>query len=149
MNFEFRTAVPKDANQCIVMRGKTRENAYSIDALAAIGITLQTWQNGIENGGSPGFVCLNNEEIVGMCFYDNESGEILVVAVHPGFESQGIGKILLKMALNELKEKKYTKSFLGCNPRSESRSYGFYRHMGWSPTGDFDNNGDEILEISL
>ena len=36
--------------------------------------------------------------------------------------------------------------FLGCSADPQSRSYGFYRHLGWRSTGEFDAHGDEILE---
>jgi ribosomal protein S18 acetylase RimI-like enzyme len=149
MRFEFRSAIPEDAEQCIVMRGKTRENSYSIEALAAIGITLDNWRSGIENGSSPGYVCLHGDLIIGMSFYDNETGEILVVAVLPDFEGKGIGNKLLQNILADLRTKGYSRSFLSCNPSSTSRSFGFYRHMGWKTTGNTDSYGDQILEMIL
>lgn len=41
----------------------------------------------------------------------------------------------------------HTRLFLGCSPDPESRSYGFYRHLGWRSTGTYDQYGDEILEM--
>ena len=149
MNFEYRRAIPDDAAHCVVLRGKTRQNACSVQDLAAIGITPETWRESIENGSCPGYVCLSNSEIVGMCFGDKDTGEILVVAILPNFENFGIGKLLLEMTLEELKNLGYTRSFLGCNASPSSRSYGFYRHLGWRSTGKTDSNGDEILEISI
>jgi GNAT superfamily N-acetyltransferase len=110
---------------------------------------LDTWRHGIADGSSPGFVCLNDDLVIGMCFYDNLSAEVLVVAVHPEYEGQNIGKKLLQMAIDTLKSQGRTRSFLGCNPDPASRSNGFYRHLGWKPTGETDSNGDEILEILL
>lgn len=149
MTLEFRAAIPEDAGPCIEMRGKTRENAYSATALAAIGITLESWCEGIRNKTSPGFVCLDDERIVGMCFWDSPSGEVLVVAVLPEYENLGIGRNLLQRSLAEIEQDGHKRSFLGCNPNSNSRSYGFYRKLGWVTTGTTDSLGDEILEIAL
>jgi N-acetylglutamate synthase-like GNAT family acetyltransferase len=84
-----------------------------------------------------------------MCLADKNSGEIIVVAIMPDYEGHGVGKQLLQLTLNDLKELGYKRSFLGCNSNPESRSYGFYRHLGWISTGERDNSGDEILEIFL
>ncbi|MER2177626.1 MAG: GNAT family N-acetyltransferase, partial [Stenotrophomonas maltophilia] len=29
------------------------------------------------------------------------------------------------------------------------RSHGFYRHLGWRPTGEIDSLGDEVLELHV
>jgi hypothetical protein len=39
--------------------------------------------------------------------------------------------------------------FLGCAKEPLVRSHGFYRHLGWRPTGQVDANDDEILELQL
>ena len=39
--------------------------------------------------------------------------------------------------------------FLGCSTDPASRSHGFYRHLGWQPTGRLDAHGDEILALLL
>lgn len=39
--------------------------------------------------------------------------------------------------------------FLGCSTDPASRSYGFYRHLGWTPTGTLDDAGDEILTLRI
>lgn len=149
MNLEFRAAIPEDASHCIELRGKTRENAYSAADLAAIGITLESWRDGIQDGTYPGYVCLQNEVMVGMSFCDKHSGEVLVVAVLPDFEGLGVGKQLLELILSDLERNGHRRSFLGCNPNPSSRSHGFYRKLGWTSTGTTDAHGDEILEITF
>lgn len=149
MKYTFRSALPEDTPSCIVLRGQTRQNSFSAEALAALGITAQTWEQGIREATSPGFVCLQAEAMVGMCFFGSKSGEILVVAIHPEHEGCGIGKVLLDMALEALKAMGHTRSYLGCNSNPASRSHGFYRHLGWKPTGETDSLGDEVLELDL
>ncbi|WP_420821232.1 GNAT family N-acetyltransferase [Ramlibacter rhizophilus] len=73
-------------------------------------------------------------------------GEIVVLAILPEWEGRGIGKRLLAMAIEELATLGLARLFLGCSTDPNSRSYGFYRRLGWRSTGQIDAAGDEILE---
>ncbi len=146
-NFRYRLAVPGDAHECLVLRGKTRQNPASEELLRSIGITPESWAENIRSGALPGHVCLVDEDIVGFCFGMRETGEIQVLAVLPDFENLGIGRELLNRTSKELAKLGHTRLFLGCSPDPESRSYGFYRHLGWRSTGTYDQYGDEILEM--
>lgn len=147
MNPNYRLAVPTDAAECVVLRGKTRQNAITEQQLRARGITAKTWSKNIEIGALPGYVCTVDENIVGYCFGASNSGEIVVLALLPDFENQGIGRELLDRMTSHLAELGHGRLFLGCSPDPESRSYGFYRHLGWRSTESFDQYGDEILEV--
>lgn len=141
--------MPEDAEACVVMRGKTREHAFTREQLRAIGITAQSWGDNIESGALPGHVCTVDGELVGYCFGLRDSGEVQVLAVLPEFENRGIGRELLNRTASALSQLGHKRLFLGCNPDPKSRSYGFYRHLGWRSTGTFDQHGDEILEIDV
>ncbi|WP_332683069.1 GNAT family N-acetyltransferase [Bosea sp. (in: a-proteobacteria)] len=142
----YRKAVPEDTPACIILRGRTRENAFSVERLAAAGVTLESWQGGISSGTLPGHVGTVGEEIVGYCFGDRATGEIVVLALLPEYEGKGIGKALLGLVVEELRELGFTRLFLGCSPDPRVRSYGFYRHLGWRSTGTVDAANDEVLE---
>ena len=131
------------------MRGKTRENAVSEHQLRARGITAKSWGEAIRTGALPGHVCTVDENIVGFCFGASSSGEIVVLALLPDFENRGIGRELLNRMTRDLAELGHNSLFLGCSPDPGSRSYGFYRHLGWRSTETFDQYGDEILEINV
>lgn len=146
MTLEYRAAVPDDVAECIDVRGRTRENAISVERLRARGITLQSWTEDVRQGALPGHVCLAEGRIVGFCFGVRESGEVAVLALLPEFENRGIGRVLLNRVVQELKTFGFDRLFLGCSPDPSVRSYGFYRHLGWRSTGTFDASGDEILE---
>ncbi len=143
----YRAAVSTDAAECVVLRGLTRENAISAATLASLGITVESWANDIETGDLPGFVCTDDDRIVGYCFGDKRTGEIAVLVVMPPYEGRGIGKALLSQVVDVLRSVGFTRLFLGCSRDSSHRSHGFYRHLGWRPTGSFDANDDEILEL--
>jgi ribosomal protein S18 acetylase RimI-like enzyme len=144
---DYRPAVSSDAEACVELRGRTRENAIFASDLASLGITARTWGRSIETGQLPGWVCTLNGQIVAYCFGDKGSGEIVVLAVLPQYEGRGIGKALLSNVMEELRKFGHTRLFLGCSSDSAHRSYGFYRHLGWRPTGLFDDNEDEVLEF--
>lgn len=143
---EYRPAQPTDVAECFVIRGQTRENAVSVTRLAALGITGESWSESVQTGALPGFVCRDAARIIGYCFGDRATGEVVVLALLPDFENQGIGRQLLDLLVAKLIHSGRTRLFLGCSADSASRSYGFYRHLGWRSTRQFDRHGDEILE---
>lgn len=145
----YRSAVSADAEECIELRGSTRENAISAATLASLGITAGSWANDIEMGNLPGCVCTDDGRIVGYCFGDRGTGEIAVLAVLPRYEGRGIGKALVSRVVNDLLSFGHRRLFLGCSSDPAHRSHGFYRHLDWMPTGSFDANGDEVLELQL
>ncbi len=82
----WRKAVPGDADACIALRGKTRENAFTEAQLRDLGITVESWGDGIRGGRFSGHVCCANGRMVGYCFGDTASGEIVVLAILPEYE---------------------------------------------------------------
>ena len=130
-----------------MIRGKTRENAIPADRLASVGITVASWSEEVRRGTLLGHVCLANEQIIGYCFGDSTSGEVVVLAVLPDFEGQGIGKKLLNLVVQDLLAAGFSRLFLGCAADPATRSHGFYRYLGWRSIGTYDRAGDEILEL--
>lgn len=143
----YRLAVPEDSAACVDLRGKTRQNAISAQRLAAAGITAESWGDDIRRGALPGHVCLVDGRIVGYCFGARSSGEVVVLALLPDYENQGIGRCLLDKVIDDLRSAGFTRLFLGCSRDPATRSFGFYRHLGWRSTGSFDAAGDEVLEF--
>jgi ribosomal protein S18 acetylase RimI-like enzyme len=148
-HLEYRNAVPDDAADCIEIRGKTRENAVSIERLRCLGITVETWAEDIRTGALPGHVCLAEGKIVGYCFGSSQDGEIVVLALLPDCEGHGIGRELLSKVIIDLVALGKTRLFLGCSSDPSCRSYGFYRHLGWRSTGQIDKYGDDLLEFDI
>lgn len=144
---EYRQARPADIARCIDIRGKTRENSVSALRLSEMGITLESWSEQVQTGSLPGVVCILNGRIVGYCFCDMKSGEVVVLALLPEFENHGFGRALLDQVIEILATHGHTRLHLGCSSDPNSRSYGFYRHLGWRSTLKFDENNDEILEL--
>lgn len=149
MTLTYRRAVPSDIAACIELRGKTRENAVSVERLKHLGVTQASWSAGVANDDLPGYVCLEHVQIVGYVFADKRTGEIVVLALLPAWENRGIGKHLLEMIVTDLAKLGFRRLFLGCSSDPKVRSHGFYRHLGWKSTGTFDANQDEVLELLL
>ena len=147
MALSFRPATKDDIPACVVLRGRTRENAVPAERLAAMGITVESWARDVQSESLPGFVCCDGDTIVGYSFGDRSTGEVVVLALLPDHESKGIGKHLLKLVVDVLSEAGHRRLFLGCASDPTTRSHGFYRHLGWSSTGTFDRSGDEVLEL--
>lgn len=149
MSYTFRIAHPSDVRRCIFVRARTRENAVSEAELARRGITEASWRGEVEDGRLIGHVCEFDDTVVGYCFADRATGEIVVLAILPNHEFKGIGKTLLSFAEKNLRELGFTRIFLECSTDPNVRSYSFYRHLGWTPTGVYAGHGDEILERVL
>jgi len=146
MSYTLRPACPTDIAACIDLRGRTRENAVSAERLASLGITEASWSAQVEAGTLPGFVAVAGTTLAGYCFGDAGSGEIVVLALLPEHEGQGLGRQLLDTTTAHLVALGHRRLFLGCSANPAHRSHGFYRHLGWTPTGERDGLGDEVLE---
>jgi GNAT superfamily N-acetyltransferase len=143
----FRRATTDDIHACLILRGRTRQNAISVERLAAMGITEDSWSADVRSDSLPGYVCCDKDSIVGYCFGDKASGEVVVLALLPEYEGRGIGRRLLGLVVDHLAGVGHERLFLGCAADPATRSHGFYRHLGWVCTGTFDGAGDEILEL--
>ena len=117
------------------MRAATRENALSRDQLARMGITAAAITESLAAGTTRGWVCLRDSRIVGFCMGDSARGEVLVLALLPDHERQGIGKALLSRVVDWLRSFDPPRIWLGTSPNPDTRAYGFYRALGWRPTG--------------
>ena len=146
MEIDFRKANKTDINRCVEIRGHTRDNPISREVLVAIGVTEESWAPKIDNGTFEGFVVEDKESVVGYCYGDTQTGEILVLALLPDYESIGAGSKLLSLMVARLLSLGHVELWLAASPDEKIRAHGFYRHLGWRPTQTYDENGDEILK---
>jgi ribosomal protein S18 acetylase RimI-like enzyme len=147
-NITYRRTLSSDFNRCVEVRGRTRQNPVSAERLAELGITRDSQGPLFDDGSIIGFVAESQGRIIGFCSGDTQTGEVLVLALLPGFESLGIGKNLLGRVVAQLFESGFEKLWLAASPDPVTRAHGFYRHLGWIPSGKIDDRGDEILELS-
>jgi ribosomal protein S18 acetylase RimI-like enzyme len=140
-------AAPEDATECVHLRGLTRENAISADRLKQYGVTADSWAEDVRNCRLAGWVAREQGRLCGYCFGHVETGEVVVLALLPDFEGQGLGRQLLAKVTTFLFGEGHTRLFLGCSADPAVRSFGFYRHLGWASAGTIDAHGDEVLEL--
>jgi GNAT superfamily N-acetyltransferase len=95
-----------------------------------------------------GVVAECNDEVIGFCSGDVNTGEVLVLALLPEYEGHGLGKNILVLVADKLFSFGMDKLWLAASPNPEIRAHGFYRHLGWVPTGVIDKNRDEVLEYN-
>ncbi|MFM2121327.1 MAG: hypothetical protein RL722_2795, partial [Pseudomonadota bacterium] len=73
-------------------------------------------------------------------------GEVLVLAVHADADGLGLGRALLARVVEDLGQAGHQRLHLVTTTDPARRAHGFYRHLGWQPTGVLDAQGDERLE---
>lgn len=144
---DYRSATPRDAEACIRLRARTRENAIAGHVLAEMGITAGSWARAIGSGELPGVVGMAGARMAGYCFGAAATGEVVVLALRPAFEGRGIGRELLGRVVAHLRTLGHGRLFLACSADPAVRSHGFYRRLGWQATGVVDDRGDERLEL--
>jgi ribosomal protein S18 acetylase RimI-like enzyme len=145
MQLIFRETQPEDIESLFRVRARTRENAISEKSLASLGITAESIRANLESGKVSGWVCLHESEVIGFCNGDTETGEVLVLAVLPDYEGKRIGRRLLLNVVERLRSLGRRKIWLYASSDSRIRAHGFYRSLGWRPTGERLENGDEVL----
>lgn len=143
----FRAMREDDVDELFDVRAATRENAISRERLAGMGITPASVADNLAAGRTRGWVCSCESRIVGFCIGESASGEVLVLAVLPEFEGRGIGKTLLSLAVDWLRSFRPGRIWLGASADPGTRSYGFYRSLGWRPVHEKDAHGDEVLVL--
>jgi ribosomal protein S18 acetylase RimI-like enzyme len=91
--------------------------------------------------------CLHNSQTVGGCAASSRTGEVISIGVNSDYEGRGIGRRLLSLAIGWLRSVAVARIWLLAPSDPATRAYGFFRALGWRPTGEPAVNGDEILEF--
>jgi GNAT superfamily N-acetyltransferase len=143
----YRDTQISDVDGLFRVRATTRENRLSKEDLASLDITPETVAEDIVKGRVRGCVCLDDSVLVAFCNGDLETGEILVLAVMQGHEGRGIGARVLASVVELLRSAGHSRVWLAASPSDALRAHGFYRSLGWRPTGQKQTNGDEILVL--
>jgi len=146
MDLTLRAAEPSDIADMFALRSRTRGNAMTREELGELGITPASTAALMRSGRLRGWVCTEGSALVGFCSGDTVSGEVLVLAVLPAFEHRGIGTRLLLAVIAALRHAGCQRVWLAASSDPRVRSHGFYRALGWRPTGEKLANGDELLE---
>ena len=91
--------------------------------------------------------CVDESKVVGHCWGDLATGEVLSLGVIKDYEGRGIGRKLLSLVIGRLRAEKVRRIWLVAPAASDRRAYGFYRALGWQPTGERREGDGEVLEF--
>ncbi|WP_205700945.1 GNAT family N-acetyltransferase [Jeongeupia sp. USM3] len=141
----IRETRPDDLPALFALRAQTRENALGVEELAGYGITPESSAAAMQRDEIKGWLCEADGSIVGFASGDRASGEMLVLAMLPDYEGRGIGKALLDHVVGWLQSLGHARIWLVANPDPTVRAHGFYRHCGWTATGEL-IGGEEVME---
>lgn len=124
----FRDAHAEDIPQMQVVRNAVKENQLSDPGLIQDAHYLPY----LDKRGK-GWVCEEENTVVGFAIADLEKNNIWALFVDPSFENKGIGKLLHALMLNWFFSKTNELVWLGTAPNS--RAAKFYVLQGWSHAG--------------
>ena len=150
MALAFRRMTTDDLPAAFELRVSTAENAVTLAELEAdYGITPESLAQDMQREVR-GWLCETAGEVpgalVGFAMGDRATGEVQVVAVRPGHEGLGIGRRLLAAVRDWLVSEGHDEIWLLSNPDPGVRAHGFYRRLGWRPTGER-RGCDEVLTL--
>ncbi len=151
MKLHFREMPLADIQSRLGLADVARE-IRSRALLRKLGVTLPPNPVDLLDGRLKAWECIHDSQAarsqaVGHCTADLLTGEILHLAVSRGYEGQGIGKKLLALTVESLRAAGAKRIWLAATSDPTARAHGFYRAVGWRPTGERTKTGEEILEL--
>ncbi|WP_119165934.1 GNAT family N-acetyltransferase [Algihabitans albus] len=137
---------PSDLEAVFEVRLATRENRVTLQELAEdYGITLEGLAEGMRSHVR-GWLAQDGPRVAGFSMGDASNGEVQVVAIHPDYEGRGLGRTLLARVTDWLFSEGHAEVWLFANRDPTLRASGFYRKLGWQPTGTVKGD-EEILRL--
>src|SRR5215468_10327861 len=94
---QYREIKAPDIPALFYVRTRTRENRYTLEELARLGITEESVAERLSTSYK-GWLCTQNGAVAGFCMADRATGELWVIAVLPEFEGNGVGGKLMDFA---------------------------------------------------
>lgn len=137
MDWEFREAQPPDTQAIPDMRPSARALLTRIGITLPPPIKVKVWE------------CICDSKVVGHCAGNAVTGEVLSLSVLPNYEGRGIGRRLLSLVVDWLRAEGATRIWLDAPSDPSRRAYGFYRALGWQPSGEHVIPDHEILELLI
>ncbi|MFZ2503629.1 MAG: GNAT family N-acetyltransferase [Nocardioides sp.] len=108
------------------------------------------WERELTGGSVRWWVALHGESIVGFVGtgpsrdpLDANLGEVDTIAVAPGTWRQGLGRVLMAAALDDLRSAGYAAAILWTLAESEP-AHAFYTATGWRASGESRDGGSQV-----
>src|SRR5690348_6362187 len=136
----IREAVTADIPQIQVVRNLVKENPLPDPSL----VTDADCRDYLINRGK-GWVCEIGNKIVGFCIISVKDNNVWALFIQPGYERQGIGRLLHDRMMNWYFTQTNETVWLGTAPGTRAEK--FYEMAGWTRTG-IRSNGEIRFEMS-
>jgi GNAT superfamily N-acetyltransferase len=124
MTYFFRQAVSSDIPAMSRIRLSVAENVLS-DPMR---VTEEMYEDYLDTSGR-GWVAESEGEIVAFCYADATNASIWALFVQPGYEGRGLGRSLLKQAVDWLFDTGHDRIEL--TTAANTRADRFYAAQGW------------------
>ncbi|OAI43202.1 hypothetical protein AYO41_02540 [Verrucomicrobia bacterium SCGC AG-212-E04] len=133
MTVHSRRARAEDGPALLAVRTATRENPFSLEALAAAGINSASLASDLRAGTLAGWLSEATPagEVVGFCLANVPESELSVLAVLPAYQRRGIGRDLLARTEALLWAAGHSSAWLWTSLDRSLRAYHLYRATGW------------------
>lgn len=136
----IREAVTADIPQIQVVRNLVKENPLPDPSL----VTNADCKDYLTNRGK-GWVCEIGNRIVGFSIISVKDNNVWALFIQPGYERQGIGRLLHDRMMNWYFSQTSETIWLGTAPNTRAEK--FYEMAGWTRTG-IRPNGEVRFEMS-
>jgi GNAT superfamily N-acetyltransferase len=139
----IRQATPTDIKGISHVRGAVSENKQTREQLAELGITPESVAESLVNERR-GWVAEDDSGIVAFSIADRETGSLFALFVLPEYEGRGIGRRLLRNAVQWLWNE--GRDPLWLTTGANTRAARFYESSGWRYAGT-DAKGELRFEL--
>lgn len=141
LKLHYRIANEDDIDAMSAIRLDVRENRLSDPAW----LTRQMWIDALQPSGNANtWVCESDSRIVGFAAGRIREADIWALFVDPAHEGRGIGKNLLRLAVDWLLAAGVDEIRLGTG--AQTRADAFYQRQGWQ-RGELATNGDVVYRL--
>ncbi len=130
----YRQATSADINAMMKIRNSVNENKLSDPTK----VSTQMYLDYLDKLGR-GWVCEIENRVVGFCYADKVNHSIWALFIDSSVEGMGIGKQLLKMAVDYLME--LGASEIKLTTEANTHADRFYQAMGWH-RGEVNDDGE-------
>ncbi len=129
----IREAQIEDIETLFNIRTSVIENHQSREELVTLGITPETVANMLQTD-CRAWIAEIDERPIAFSMANAAEKTIFAMFVLPSFEGRGAGRALMQQAEQWLWSQGVEEIWLLTGNDSNLRAYGFYLHLGWTPT---------------
>ena len=130
---KIREAQLEDIETLFNIRTSVIENHQSREELATLGITPETVAEMLQSD-CRAWIAEIDQQPIAFSMANAAEKTIFAMFVLPSFEGRGAGRALMQQAEQWLWFQGVEEIWLLTGNDSNLRAYGFYRHLGWTPT---------------